>query len=133
MSVVGESSLGAAVIGCDADGRAYLYVSRCDRCGDVRFPSRPLCPHDLSATEVAQSGDEGTIYEAVQMSLVPPGFDAPVWVGYVDLPGAIRVFSQLAWEPGESAPKHGDPVKLTMQRVRSGPDAPLGPVFTRRA
>ena len=133
MRTVGEASLGGAVMGVAEDGVAFLEVSVCPSCGDMRFPARPLCPNDLHRTHVARSAEEGIIYEAVKMSLVPPGFEAPIWVGYVDLPGSIRVFSQLGWREGEPEPRHGDAVTLTMQVVSSDGEDVLGPVFERRS
>jgi uncharacterized OB-fold protein len=133
VTMVGEASLGYAIVGVTDAGTTYLCGSRCPSCGDVRYPPRALCPLDQSVCEdVAMPGD-GTVYETVKMSLTPQGFAAPMWVGYVDLDFGPRVFAQIHVADGETDPAHGDQVDLHIRPVKVDGDVTVhGPVFLRK-
>ncbi len=76
----------------------HLLGSKCEKCGQVYFPSRRNCPgcmDDRSISEV-QLSDRGTLQTFVVASMAPPGFDAPHAQGYIDLyEDGPRVFSLL--------------------------------------
>jgi len=73
----------------------------------------------------------GMVYEAVMMSMAPAGFDAPLWVGYVDMGASLRVYARFDWPDDGIGPAHGDPVDLTWGVVRTDDGEPVwGPVFT---
>jgi uncharacterized OB-fold protein len=63
--------------------------------------------------------------------LAPQGFEAPYWVGYVDLDEGARYFAQIGWNEGDPDPSHGDSVSMSVEPVGSGEDRVLGPVFRR--
>jgi len=128
---VGETSLGVPIVIEDEHGLPTLAASRCPRCGDVRVPVRALCPQDQTPSEVIAVNGAGTIYESVQLSMAPPGFDVPFWVGYVDLVEGARVFAQIAYATGQVDPSHGDEVRLEIKQVNAGDPPVLGPVFRR--
>jgi uncharacterized OB-fold protein len=108
-------------------GRVTLVGSKCPDCGDVRYPPRALCPMDRTpAQRVALSG-RGIIYECVRVMLAPNGFEAPYWVGYVDLDDGVRVFARISDELGQ--PTHGDRVALTFAPVSNRSDAKRAPLF----
>jgi uncharacterized OB-fold protein len=65
------------------------------------------------------------------MSLAPQGFEAPFWVGYVDLDEGVRFFAQIASADGDSDPAHGDRVAMHIEAIGAGADAIYGPVFRR--
>jgi len=131
MRYVGEASLGQSVLVEDEDGGHQLLASQCPECGDVRLPSRTLCPNDLSPCEPIRLQGTGVIYEAVRVGLAPQGFEAPFWVGYVDLDGGARFFAQIGCLDGERDPRHGDRVVMSVEPIGSTEEGLLGPVFRR--
>ena len=86
-----------SLAGRDIQG-LHLLGSKCEKCGQVYFPSRRNCPRcmdDRSIGEV-QLSDRGTLQTFVVASMAPPGFDAPHAQGYIDLyEDGPRVFSLL--------------------------------------
>jgi uncharacterized OB-fold protein len=127
VSYVGDATLGHSVF--NADGTA-LVGSRCPECGDTRFPGRKLCVNDLQECEACEFSGLGTIYEAVRVELAPGGFDAPFWVGYIDLDEGARLFAQIRWSE-ESTPCHGDRVQMHVEPVALRDEPVLGPVFRK--
>jgi uncharacterized OB-fold protein len=128
---VGESSLGISIVIEDENGQPALAASRCPECADVRVPPRSLCPMDRTPADVIAVTGAGTIYEAVELSMAPPGFDVPFWVGYVDLVEGARVFAQIERDEGQVDPAHGDEVRLEIKQVNAGDNPVFGPVFRR--
>lgn len=122
----GEAALDDPVMR-HVDGDWRLTGSRCPVCTTTAYPARRLCARDQAPMDPCDLSDQGTIYEAVQVAIAPVGFDAPYWVGYVDLPEGVRVFSQILWT-GEAPPGHGDAVRCRSMIVRRDPDV-IGPVF----
>jgi uncharacterized OB-fold protein len=102
-------------------------------CGDVRFPARTLCPHDLEVCVEHRILGEGTVYEMVRMNLAPEGFTPPYYAGYVDLDAGVRIFAQVAWSQGEPSPQHGDRVTLSVEVVTDIDEPVYGPMFRRTA
>lgn len=133
MTYVGESSLGHSVFSDEGSGPLRLSGSRCPACGDIRLPPRTLCGNDLTACEPFELSGDGTIYETVQVSLAPQGFEAPFWVGYVDLDEGARYFAQIGWTEGDPDPGHGDRVTMSIEAIGTGNEPVLGPVFRRVA
>lgn len=124
---IGELALARPVF--DATGTA-LIGSRCPRCGDTRFPARKLCPNDQVLCEEIQFSGLGTVYEAVKIFLAPPGFKAPLWVGYIDLDEGVRLFAQIGGGE-ESEPSHGDRVRMHVEPVAVRDEPVFGPVFRK--
>ncbi len=130
MRYVGEASLGRSIFTGDSDSVPHLAASRCPLCGDVRFPARTLCPNDLTECDPYALSGDGTIYETVELSLAPKGFEPPFWVGFVDLDGGARVFAQIAApDDGQSEPRHGDRVQLQINVIQQGDNPLYGPGF----
>lgn len=89
------------------DGSPKLVGSRCSECGAHRFPSSTSCPACLSEdVEKVALPDRGTLWTYTVQRFPPPSppysgptepdrFE-PYAVGYIDLPGALRVESRLA-------------------------------------
>jgi uncharacterized OB-fold protein len=74
-----------------------LLVQRCDRCGALRHPPRPMCPacHSLSWTPIESSG-KGTILSAVVMRHPRyPWFETDPVVVLVELEEGWRLVSNL--------------------------------------
>jgi len=110
------------------DGVWELLGSSCADCGRHYYPTRVLCPEDTTPCDSVVLSRRGTVYAAVEVHLGPVGFVAPYWVGWVDLPESVRVYTILdASEDGELAP--GDAVELAPRVVRTDPVPVLGPVF----
>jgi uncharacterized OB-fold protein len=105
-----------------------LLGSRCPRCGEHRYPARVLCPHDLSECDVVALSPVGVVYAAAQVHLGPVGFPAPYWVGWIDLPEEVRVYTILDVPDGTEAVP-GDRAELAPRVVRTEPHEVVGPVF----
>lgn len=74
-----------------------LLVQRCDGCGGLRHPPRPMCPtcHSLSWTAIESSG-KGTILSAVVMRHPSyPWFETDPIVVLVELEEGWRLVSNL--------------------------------------
>lgn len=112
----------------EGDEGLELVGSRCPECGTHFYPPRRLCANDLSECREVVLSTHGTLYEATQIQVAPVGFEAPFWLGYVDLPENVRVFAQIEWN-GDGEPRHGDRVELAIKTVRQEPSPVVGPVF----
>jgi uncharacterized protein len=85
----------APILTDDNEGR--LVTQRCQACGRLRHPPRPMCPHchSLDFDVVEMSGD-GEVYSyAVLHYPQNPAFEYPVIAALVDLSEGIRVLSNL--------------------------------------
>jgi methylmalonyl-CoA mutase C-terminal domain/subunit len=77
----------------------HLMGSKCDRCGQVYFPTRRNCPHCLDDRVIEQVplADHGTLQTFVVADMAPPGYSVPHAQGYIDLSGdGPCIFSLLA-------------------------------------
>lgn len=84
----------------ERDGKATLLGSRCTSCGQVFFPPRTICSECL-ATDLEQAplGGTGSLYSYSIVNIPAEHYPAPYAVGWILLPGGIRVFSQIRnWE-----------------------------------
>jgi uncharacterized OB-fold protein len=103
-----------------------LIGSVCARCGTVTFPRQRSCPRctseDVQARELATRGElwSWTIqcFAPKAPPYLPGGVDEfePYGVGYIELPGEVRVEARLT----ESDPEHlaiGMPMELTLVPV----------------
>lgn len=113
----------------ETDGGLELVGSCCPQCDAHYYPPRRLCAVDLAECRAVALSSRGTLYEATRVRIAPVGFDAPFWLGYVDLPENVRVFAQIEWR-GDTEPRHGDAVELTIKTVRKEPVPVVGPVFS---
>lgn len=106
------------------EGNPKLVGSRCSECGEHRFPASTSCPACLTENvEKVALPDRGTLWTYTVQRFPPPSppFSGPVEpdrfepyaVGYIDLPGALRVESRLA-ECDFDALAIGMPMKLAV-------------------
>jgi uncharacterized OB-fold protein len=79
-----------------ADGEATLIASHCRACGETSFPERTYCPKCRSVEmEEAHLAGPATLYSYTVVHQVPAGFEAPLVVGYVKLPGDVIVLGPI--------------------------------------
>lgn len=124
--------------GIDAEG-PYLAGARCTACGHTAFQIRRICPSCWAAGTMiaAPIGRKGVLYSYTVIHQLPPGFDAPFAVGYLDLPEQPRIFAHIdntpeALQIGRTLALSIEPLKRsetgTLQygpRYRAAPDAIL--------
>jgi uncharacterized protein len=107
----------------DAGGAVRLVGSRCDECGVVTFPRQESCPRctSLHVREHLLARD-GTLWSWTIQCFAPKsppyavddpdGFE-PYGVGYIELPGEVRVEARLTVaDPDEL--RIGMPMRLTL-------------------
>ena len=83
-----------------------LLIQRCDGCGAVRHPPRPMCPHcrSLAWTEVESTG-RGVVVSAVQPRHPQfPWFEDGYVVALVELDEGVRIVTNLVDAPDPSDP-----------------------------
>ncbi len=108
----------ATALPFSADGR--LQGGRCARCGALAFPPPPVCATCLSQEiDAYPLPHEGRLYS---FTVVHRKDEAPLSVGYVDLPDGLRLFGII--DPA-TAPAVDRPVT-----VRLDPDGPPHCRFT---
>jgi len=86
-----------------------LLVQRCDGCGVLRHPPRPMCPHcrSLDWTPTESSG-RGVVVSAVQPRHPQfPWFEDGYVVALVELDEGVRIVTNLV-----DAPDPSDPIGL---------------------
>jgi uncharacterized OB-fold protein len=109
----------------------YLIGGHCKTCGFMTLGVRPRCPGCWAADSMREIpiGRRGHLYTYTVIHQLPPGYDAPFAVGYVDLAEGVRVFAHIDNTP-ESL-RIGAEVALTIAPVkRDDKGAPLaGPRF----
>ncbi|OJZ65365.1 nucleic acid-binding protein [Mycobacterium paraffinicum] len=74
-----------------------LLIQRCNGCGQLRHPPRPMCPHCRSlGWDTVESSGRGTVYSYV-MPHEPkfPFFEYPYVVVLVELDEGVRLVSNL--------------------------------------
>ena len=108
-----------------------LIGSRCSECDIVTFPAQNSCPRCASTAMVEQLlARRGTLWAFTTQSFPPPsppyvgltGKDfVPFGVGYVELPGEVKVETRLT----ESDPElltHGMEMELVLVPLRTDDD-----------
>lgn len=100
-----------------ADGNIVrLIVSKCERCANLWFPTRPVCGACGSREmTVLRAGPAGSVYVSTMVRAGAPGFDVPYCLAYLDVDG-LRVLAPMQTH-GESpsvAPSPGTPVRLVV-------------------
>jgi uncharacterized OB-fold protein len=107
-----------------------LIGSRCAKCGMVTFPTQDSCPRCAStAMEEMLLERRGTLWAWTTQSFPPPppysgpgGKDfVPFGVGYVELPGEVKVESRLT-EADPSALRNGMEMELVIVPFRTDDD-----------
>ena len=78
------------------DGGAQLFAGECEDCQQRVFPPPAVCPfcmgERLRAIPISR---RGTLYSYTQLAQGAPEFESPYFIGYVDMPEGVRVFTQL--------------------------------------
>ena len=80
-----------------ADGNLWVHDQKCEDCGALRHPPRPVCGECMSMKwgSVGTSG-EGTVHSYVVMHHPPiPGYEMPLAVGLIDLAEGTRVVANV--------------------------------------
>jgi uncharacterized OB-fold protein len=77
-------------------GKWTLVGCKCKQCGQIFFPTRELCLHCSSRDlERANLGQKGKLYTFTIVHMPSEHFEPPYAVGWIELPGGIRIFSQI--------------------------------------
>jgi uncharacterized OB-fold protein len=106
----------------EGGGLPRLIGSQCARCGVVAFPKQPSCPK-CTSLEVAERllARRGTLWSWTVQCFPPksppyagaPDTFEPYGVGYVELPGEVRVEARLI-EADPARLRIGMPMELTL-------------------
>lgn len=78
-----------------------LVGSECPKCGKRAFPTRAFCErcgNDAGMRETPLSR-RGVLYSFTVVHIAPPVFPVPYAIGFVDLPGDVRVLAQIDADP----------------------------------
>lgn len=111
----------------DSNGKPQLTGGRCRGCGALSFPSAAVCTNCLSEDIGAINlGEEGSLYSYSIVHQAPKGWAVPYALGYVDLPGDVRVLAHID-APADSI-KIDMPVRLAVGVV--GADAAGAPLMS---
>ena len=108
-----------------------LIGSRCGKCGMVTFPAQGSCPR-CAATDMAEHllSRRGTLWAWTTQDFPPPSPPytgptgkefVPFAVGYVELPGEVRVETRLT-EHEPAALAHGMQMELVVVPFRTDDD-----------
>ena len=99
-------------------GKVFLIGSRCPKCGKQTFPRRTVC--DGCGTSGEQESvrlpNTGTLYSYSEIHVAPKVFTTPYVIGYVDMPGDVRVFGQVEHTAAELKPD--EPVEVVLGVIR---------------
>lgn len=108
--------------------KPQLLGSRCCDCGEFAFPQQPDCRSCCSQhTEVVELGDHGVLWTWTVQTFMPKTPYAsdetaatfkPYGVGYVELPGGLRVESRLK-ESDAARLSIGMPMELVIEPFRT--------------
>jgi uncharacterized OB-fold protein len=86
------------------DGQWRLVGSRCEACGDVRFPAAFGCPNCHSGQDTLRRhplSTVGSVFAFSRVMKAPAPFKGPYVLAYVQLPEGPRVLAQLECAPDE--------------------------------
>jgi uncharacterized protein len=105
---------------CVLDDEPRLIASRCESCSEITFPEQPSCPRCASQSVARELLVPcGVLWTWTVQTFAPkPPFLAadsfePFGVGYVELPGQLRVESRLT-ESDPTRLRIGLPMRLTI-------------------
>jgi uncharacterized protein len=111
----------------DAAAEHRLVTQRCDDCGRLSHPPRPMCPrcHSLDQSSIEVAGT-GTVYSyTILHHPQNPAFEYPLLAVLVDLDEGPRILSNLVNCPLDQV-RIGMAVRVTFAEV---PDGGAVPVF----
>ena len=105
-----------------------LLGSRCSQCAEAAFPAQPDCRSCGSRdTQIVELGDRGILWTWTIQTFMPkepylsdetPETFRPYGVGYVEMPGGVRVEARLQANSPEQL-KIGMPMQLDIVPFRS--------------
>ncbi|MFV8816106.1 Zn-ribbon domain-containing OB-fold protein [Haliea sp. E17] len=108
--------------------KPQLLGSRCRNCGEYAFPAQPDCRSCSGQdTEIVELGDRGTLWTWTIQSFMPktpyasdesPETFRPYGVGYVEMPGGLRVETRLHENTPEEL-RIGMPMQLVIEPFRT--------------
>lgn len=114
----------------EIEGKPTLIGSKCRSCGQVFFPSKPVCLNCLSPdVKLMHLSREGKLYTYTTVYMPSEHFPPPYTVGWVELPEGIRIFSQIrGWQ--EQPLKVGMEMRLSIEPLwQDGDREVIGFVF----
>ncbi len=84
----------------DGSGEPHLAGGVCQACEAISFPRAAVCASCLSEDIASiDLGVQGTLYSYSVVHQAPKGWAVPYALGYVDLPGDVRVLAHLDVRP----------------------------------
>ncbi|BFM08339.1 Zn-ribbon domain-containing OB-fold protein [Halioxenophilus aromaticivorans] len=108
--------------------QSQLLGSRCLNCGETTFPAQSDCRHCSGReTDVVPLGSKGTLWSWTIQSFMPkepyhsdenPETFRPYGVGYVEMPGGVRVEARLTPNQREQL-RIGMPMQLEIVPFRT--------------
>ena len=110
----------------DAAREGRLVTQRCQKCGRLRHPPRPMCQvcHSLEF-EIIDLAGEGVVYSyAILHHPQNPAFEYPVLAALIDLGEGVRVLSNLV-EVDPSEITIGMPVTVDFRPTRQDGAVPV--------
>lgn len=100
------------------EGVWRLIGSRCDECGDIRFPMAlgcPVCHAGKSSLRAFPLSTRGSVFAFSRVMKAPPPFQGPYVLAWVQLPEGPRILAQLECAP--DADVFGKPCELMIGKV----------------
>jgi len=106
------------------NGPPNLLASRCLDCGTIQFPQQTRCPAcSGDSIDVVPLAKNGTIWSWTTQEFppssppyaIPSEEFKPYFLGYVELPGEIRIETQLLMNNAETSPRVGMQMDLTFE------------------
>lgn len=111
----------------DASGAPHLIGGHCRKCQAQSFPRAAVCTNCLSEEiDTVELADQGVLYSYSIVHQAPKGWAVPYALGYVDLPGDIRVLAHLDVPAGKISINM--PMRLGVGVV--GADAAGAPLYS---
>lgn len=104
----------------DALEEDRFLLHRCRDCEEAFFPPAPVCPR-CGRTDVAwvEADGQGRLVSFTRQHVAPPGFEAPLALGIVELVEGPRLLAGL---PQDAAPSLDATVELTAVGYDAGYD-----------
>ena len=102
------------------EDESYLIGGTCRECGEVFFPSRPVCPVCVKEDTIEDTrlSRRGKIYSYSVLHTPLPGFRAPYMIGRIELPEGTRIVSLIkGCDPVEGAIAIGDEVEFHVGKI----------------
>ncbi|MEP3439110.1 MAG: OB-fold domain-containing protein [Hoeflea sp.] len=122
--------MNASETSATASGAAWLEGCECGECDRKYFPKRVFCTEcgSRDAMRDARIEGPGKLYSHSIIHIAPKTFKVPYAVGYVDLPGDVRVLAQIfGWEDGSL--EQGMEMEIGYAPIAEEPDGSIRESF----